>query len=139
MDPIAESLYRGFHFNWKSPASSELCLTQYLPVSQVKNEKTKSGILVTTAQPESSRRSLVFHTGLCSIPQTDRGQPPALSAYSCLCKAFSHCPPLAFSVSVLNFKNHLLRKLGLTTTFSHYPPSQALHDLSSRIITLKCI
>ena len=128
MDPIAESLYRGFHFNWKSLASSELCLTQYLPVSQVKDEKTKSGILVTTAQPESSGLSLIFHGGLCPIPQTNRGQSPDLCACSHLCSASSHRPSLAFSFSVLNFKNYLLGKLGLTTTSSHYSPSQVLND-----------
>lgn len=139
MDRIGESLYRGFHFNWKSPASSELCLTQYLPVSPVKDAKTKSGIPATTARPESSGCSLIFHTRLCSYSSNRPRTTPALCAYSCLCNAFSLGPPLALSFSVLNFKNHLLGKLGLTTTFSHYPPSQALHDSSPSVITLKCI
>lgn len=39
LDPITESIYKGFYFNWKSPASSELCLTHYLPASQAKDGK----------------------------------------------------------------------------------------------------
>lgn len=79
--------------------------------------RTKSKILATRAQPESLRPSLVFHIGLCSVPQTDQVHPWTFAhAVTSACSAFSCCPPLAFlafDFKNLHFKNHFLRETGL--------------------------
>lgn len=72
LDPITESIYKGFYFNWKSPASSELCLTHYLPASQAKDGKIQWENKIQNSCHEfrtarKSGPSLVFHTGLCSV------------------------------------------------------------------------
>lgn len=92
---------------------------------------------IITAQPESSGCSLFSsHSSLFYSSSRPR-QPPALCAVPPL-QCFLHGPPLWLSPSQSwTSKITCSGKLGLTTTFSHYPPLSGPSWLTSpRVITL---